>query len=468
MAVALKLNDKQVEVLRWIAAGCPDGVMADDSHRISAAALRTRGLATTSGRGPNWTAKVTASGSEYLRRLGDGGLGFDDLSFDGLSSNGFSSGGLSSGGLSSGGLSSGGLSSGGLSSDGLELERLDGVGRYDHVAEDFRDRIERHEVSRAQLPRATKIVQTLVGEAQLRGWSVQTAGESENEVGLVDWSSAKDGHFQITAGESDFWLRLQEEGVRTRDVLEDDDAPEPFDVGGTGRLKLELRWGEWFTRKQTRWVDRPDTPLEERLGAVIDEISGRVADGERAARERTERAALAEADARAQAEDREREWERLMAVARERYLEDQRTAALLQQVEAFENAARIRAYCDAVVAAASGAGGGGAGGGGAAGGGAAGGGREPDADVVAWVEWARAYAERLDPLAGLGGTAGAAGAGAGADAARVDAAGAGAGADAARVDAAGAGVGPRAPAGLEPVPAALQAYLPEGWSVAGP
>jgi hypothetical protein len=36
------LNEAQTEVLRWIADGCPDGVLEGYEHRISAAALRTR------------------------------------------------------------------------------------------------------------------------------------------------------------------------------------------------------------------------------------------------------------------------------------------------------------------------------------------------------------------------------------------------------------------------------------------
>jgi hypothetical protein len=37
------LNETQVAVLRWIADGCPIGVMDGDSHRTSAVALRHRG-----------------------------------------------------------------------------------------------------------------------------------------------------------------------------------------------------------------------------------------------------------------------------------------------------------------------------------------------------------------------------------------------------------------------------------------
>ncbi len=69
MAQQKTLTERQVGILRWIADGCRDGVMDGDSHRISAAALRGRGLLRTSGRGPTWTPEVTDSGLEYLARV---------------------------------------------------------------------------------------------------------------------------------------------------------------------------------------------------------------------------------------------------------------------------------------------------------------------------------------------------------------------------------------------------------------
>jgi hypothetical protein len=70
MAQRTTLNDVQVEVLRWISEGCRDGVVADGvSARISAAALRNRGLVRTSGHGPSWKAKITAAGTEYLQQV---------------------------------------------------------------------------------------------------------------------------------------------------------------------------------------------------------------------------------------------------------------------------------------------------------------------------------------------------------------------------------------------------------------
>src|SRR5258708_8717942 len=55
----VSLNDVQVAVVRWIADGSPAGVFDGYSHRISAAALQTRGLVRIVGRGATWRAALT-------------------------------------------------------------------------------------------------------------------------------------------------------------------------------------------------------------------------------------------------------------------------------------------------------------------------------------------------------------------------------------------------------------------------
>jgi hypothetical protein len=60
------LNTAQLDVLRWVARGCGKGVYEGYSHRISAAALQTRGLVRISGRGPSWKAELTARGAAVL------------------------------------------------------------------------------------------------------------------------------------------------------------------------------------------------------------------------------------------------------------------------------------------------------------------------------------------------------------------------------------------------------------------
>jgi hypothetical protein len=53
MAQRNTLNEVQIAVLRWICEGCPDNGVDGVSARISAGALRNRGLVRTTGRGPN-------------------------------------------------------------------------------------------------------------------------------------------------------------------------------------------------------------------------------------------------------------------------------------------------------------------------------------------------------------------------------------------------------------------------------
>ena len=62
------VNDRQLEVLRWIADGCPAGRWPEDDnvHKISAAALKSRGLATVTGNGRTWTASITDAGTHFL------------------------------------------------------------------------------------------------------------------------------------------------------------------------------------------------------------------------------------------------------------------------------------------------------------------------------------------------------------------------------------------------------------------
>jgi hypothetical protein len=71
MTSQYKLNDAQLAVLRWVADGSPEDVMEGYSHRLSAAALRSRGLIKISGRGPTWRAQITADGESFLSEIAE-------------------------------------------------------------------------------------------------------------------------------------------------------------------------------------------------------------------------------------------------------------------------------------------------------------------------------------------------------------------------------------------------------------
>jgi hypothetical protein len=60
------INDRQRAVLDWIADGCPDGVFEGEGHKVSAAALRGRGLVRVRGRGQTWNAELTDRGRAFL------------------------------------------------------------------------------------------------------------------------------------------------------------------------------------------------------------------------------------------------------------------------------------------------------------------------------------------------------------------------------------------------------------------
>jgi hypothetical protein len=64
MASAPKLNETQLAVLRWIADGSRAGAMEGYGYRISAAALRSRGLIKISGLSTTWRARITPAGKD--------------------------------------------------------------------------------------------------------------------------------------------------------------------------------------------------------------------------------------------------------------------------------------------------------------------------------------------------------------------------------------------------------------------
>lgn len=94
-----------------------------------------------------------------------------------------------------------------------------------------------------------------------------------------------------------------------------------------------------------------------------------------------------------------------MATARERLTEDHRIARLTADVDAWDQARRIGAYCDAAEAA-----------------------YHDNGNAREWVAWARAHAQRLDPLT----------------------------------------TDPALPEPPEATADALRPYLPDGWSAQGP
>jgi hypothetical protein len=66
VALDAPLNRRQVEVLRWISEGCPDGRWTDFTFKTTATALASRRLVTVSKRGGVWSAASLPAGAHYL------------------------------------------------------------------------------------------------------------------------------------------------------------------------------------------------------------------------------------------------------------------------------------------------------------------------------------------------------------------------------------------------------------------
>jgi hypothetical protein len=60
------LNPRQLQVLEWIATGCPPGVTEETAHTLTALALQNRHLVIVSKKGGRWSASVTDAGRYYL------------------------------------------------------------------------------------------------------------------------------------------------------------------------------------------------------------------------------------------------------------------------------------------------------------------------------------------------------------------------------------------------------------------
>jgi hypothetical protein len=66
VALNAPLNQRQIDVLRWINDGCTDGRWTDFTFKTTATALASRRLVTVSKRGGVWSAAMLPAGEHYL------------------------------------------------------------------------------------------------------------------------------------------------------------------------------------------------------------------------------------------------------------------------------------------------------------------------------------------------------------------------------------------------------------------
>lgn len=410
------MTQRQIDVLRWIGDGCPGGVMPGQglSERITAGALRNRGLVTTKGRGPTWSAAITSSGDEYLARV-DGpnppvprvpngsrsqGL-IDEIIASGGSlrvparswnsapgtpdyerrvANAEQRGAVPAGKRLVVARADGELridlrdAAEGTPTEALPVAVPERVARYHRVVSKFRGLEETHQISRAQFPRACRILQGLVVEAEQRGYGVGISVAAGTQYGRARSSAERGGDLVITIEGVAVTLHLREEGVsvpvppRPSYSWELSSSATPrrsfaHEQGAKGQLRISVLSPHTRSNRQSSWGDGKRQVLEDWLSAVLMEAETRSA-------EERERIRLQQLEA----ERRQRAWEDAMDRARARHLEHHRGKVLVAQVDQWKRAIDIRAYCDELEAL------------------------QPSGPASAeWVAWARAHADDVDP-----------------------------------------------------------------------
>jgi hypothetical protein len=411
--------------------------MEGDFHRISAAALRRKGLVAISGRGPTWTATITDDGRKYLEKVDgpeppvprQGNVPVTQQLVDEV---------IAAGGSLRvprkwpgdpayvdywnravlaeryGKVPDGKRLEVADINEELEIRLVDApekirraelveitvpekITRYHPVAKSFREDRDRHEVSRGQMQRAVRIVHTIAKEAEQRSWSVGYSGPPEK--GSWSDSSVRASGSRLTIGvdEHELRLRLYERGVHTRGPWEEsiqrerdralrwgsaqrEGAPSgSYDAEAAGVFELELedeRWWQFHGRqRQRRWGDRASWGLEDRLSHLFREIQERIAEADQIAEEERVKAEKAAEAARIEAEQREKKWNELMGRARQQLVEQGRIVELRAQVASWQESDLIRRYCDAMEEA-----------------------HGDDPQCIEWIGWAREFAARLNPL----------------------------------------------------------------------
>jgi hypothetical protein len=419
MAQRKTLTQRQIDVLRWIGDGCPSGVMDEETYsaRITAGALRNRGLVKTAGSGDTWSASISEAGSEYLDGV-DGpnppqprepNVPASQRLIDEIIAAGGSLRVARRWGYGRtaaqpdyerrvaaaerrGAVPTGKRLMITYERDVLQIDLCDvpegtptqvfpvpvpdRVGRYHSVVTEFRKQHDRHEVSRAQLPRVCRLLQGLVVEAERRGFAVKAPVASKvRERGRSEWSGDTDGHLQVVVCGVTVTLRIQEDGIRSRSIYPSTDygfgdgdvrvrRSTAYEQGAKGTVRISILAPRTAAHRPSSWGDGKRQTLEACLPAVLMEVEARSAEQrERLKREQEE------------AERRQVAWEEAKIQARHRHAEFRCAQILDTEVAAWQHASAIRSYSDAIE------------------------GKYPhDSGAIAWVSWARARAHAIDPL----------------------------------------------------------------------
>lgn len=384
------LSEKQVATLGWIRDCCPavDGE-TEVSRRISAASLKSRGLATVKGAGATWRATITPAGRAWLeahpRKVAEAVGGPDGLIARVLAADGR----LPIGGEIEAKVAHEELArrshhaasrprgwrlevknAGSYAQPGYEVVLIrhfedlveehpvpvpERVTRYHSSVKAYLADRNRQMVSREHVARAGRVLQALADEAPRRGIEVDSPGSKGRPL-LVDADERREtsrAHLTLRAPAGTYAIRIQEVSAPSKTPVPrrswNQRSTRPawldarqFEFVGTGILELILEGPGMGYGGGYRIRDSATMTLDERLPRLFRRIEVHRLEAEHLAQER-ERAAA----------DRRLRWEAAMVAARARYDEQARWEAFDGSASEWDEIRRRRAFITAVREAAS-------------------------------------------------------------------------------------------------------------------
>jgi len=384
------LNPRQVEVLRWVAGGCPEGVMVGETHKVSAAALKSRHLVKVSKR-DGWQATITEEGRRYLEH---GGCPDEPepLKAPVVERSPRPVGVRPRSKPPAPSAASKPMDQREASAAGEMAEREQSALklppvpvpvqlRQPHpVVASLQNEKQHFAIVGAARRRALRIVQGLIVAAEREGYTVKPIPSTQNGYGYTTWESTD--HFTINTGECKVSVRVLQDKDRTphvpteRELAEQKRSAWPrqipkYDHTTSERLRIDIgrTWGSGAGRQHS-WGDGRRASLEESLPDVLAEIALRHAE---------------EREDRIEGERKESEYQRLWQIEIDKanvlLRESNRAVVLQQQAVDWRRSQDLREYVQAMEVAVSRL-------------------TDPDqkADGLAWLAWAREYPDRIDPL----------------------------------------------------------------------
>lgn len=244
----------------------------------------------------------------------------------------------------------------------------------------YRDDVDRHEVSKDSLGRASRILQAVAIEGERRGQTVEAAVAGSQQYNTDFFRSLKDGQLRIAVQGFAYRLRIREQG-------RPGGAPLPYTVYAnrtlprwrkarrtefipTGNLRITLENGYSRDERPTEFRDTKTTTLEERLPAVLRELEIRALEDDHR-RHQEQR----------QADMKRQRWERAKEQARHDFREADRADLLTRQLQSWRLAKELDSYLSemrAIVLAMTS--------------------EEERAAAQDWLSWISQHRQSIDPL----------------------------------------------------------------------